>query len=272
MNKRIDRFPFRLGTTSYIYPDHPVPNVRKLAGLVDDIELLLFESDREDNFPSKKSVTELRKIADDYNMSYTIHFPIDRYLASPEHEIRLEAAETFNKVIDITSPLSPYAYNLHLESSPDRTIPPENEFLAFAEEGLNLIDFGQVLPEKLALENLSYDFGMTSSLIEKYNLSICIDVGHLIIYGFDPLEHIRKHADRTKVMHWHGVENSNDHKALPTPPDQLWEEIFSLTYDLNYQNVITLEIFSLKNLTASLKAIDMLYMKQTSGKHVNLEE
>ena len=36
---------FRLGSTSYVYPDDILPNVGKLATVVDDIELVLFKAD-----------------------------------------------------------------------------------------------------------------------------------------------------------------------------------------------------------------------------------
>ncbi|MCU0508776.1 MAG: sugar phosphate isomerase/epimerase, partial [Anaerolineae bacterium] len=36
---------FRVGTTSYIVPDNILPNVEYLAPLVDDVELVLFETD-----------------------------------------------------------------------------------------------------------------------------------------------------------------------------------------------------------------------------------
>jgi len=38
-------FPFRPGTTSYIIPGEIEPNVRHLGGMVDDIEIVLFQSD-----------------------------------------------------------------------------------------------------------------------------------------------------------------------------------------------------------------------------------
>jgi len=46
-----DRFPFRLGTTSYIVPADLMPNVVFLSPLVDDVELVLFESDTISNLP-----------------------------------------------------------------------------------------------------------------------------------------------------------------------------------------------------------------------------
>ncbi len=37
-------YQFRLGTTSFIYPDHYLPNVKMLGPYLNEIELLLFES------------------------------------------------------------------------------------------------------------------------------------------------------------------------------------------------------------------------------------
>ena len=37
-------FPFKICTTSFIYPDHYIPNVKMLGPFVDEIELLVFES------------------------------------------------------------------------------------------------------------------------------------------------------------------------------------------------------------------------------------
>ena len=48
-----NRLPFRLGTTSYIIPDDILPNVTMLAPSIDDIELILFESDEISNYPGQ---------------------------------------------------------------------------------------------------------------------------------------------------------------------------------------------------------------------------
>lgn len=37
------RAPFRIGATSFVYPDRWLGNVARLAGRVDDVEILLFE-------------------------------------------------------------------------------------------------------------------------------------------------------------------------------------------------------------------------------------
>ena len=50
------RFPFRLATTSFIHPAGYTVNVRRLAPLVDEIELLFLERD---HLPSVNEINEL---------------------------------------------------------------------------------------------------------------------------------------------------------------------------------------------------------------------
>jgi hypothetical protein len=49
--------PFRIGTTSYIYPDDILPNVHRLKGKIDDIELVLFEANNAGNIPLAEVVS-----------------------------------------------------------------------------------------------------------------------------------------------------------------------------------------------------------------------
>ncbi len=72
---------FRLGTTSYIWPAEIVPNVHRLGPLVDDVELVLFEADDYSNLPDSATVDCLRALADEHDLSYTVHLPLDLTLA-----------------------------------------------------------------------------------------------------------------------------------------------------------------------------------------------
>ena len=51
-------FPFKIGTTSFIYPDNYVRNVNMLAPYLDEIELILFEN-TPSSLPSKHEIKEL---------------------------------------------------------------------------------------------------------------------------------------------------------------------------------------------------------------------
>ena len=71
--------PCRLGTTSYIVPDEILPNLRFLADRVDDVELVLFESDEYSNLPTKSDVAEMGRIANDNDLTFTVHLPLDAW-------------------------------------------------------------------------------------------------------------------------------------------------------------------------------------------------
>ena len=99
------KFPFRLGATSYIIPDDIVPNVRFLADKVDDIELVLFESDELANIPSSDVVAELDSLARDNDLTYTIHLPLDIHTGHAEEPERRKSVEKCLRIIDRMAPL-----------------------------------------------------------------------------------------------------------------------------------------------------------------------
>ncbi|NIA08702.1 MAG: hypothetical protein GWP10_02765 [Nitrospiraceae bacterium] len=109
-------FPFRIATTSYIYPDYILPNVEMLAPYLDEIELIFFESDPEDGLPSRDDITSLAKIGQEQGIRYNVHLPIDIFLGDPDPGVRRYGIDIVKKIIDLTNPIDPSSYTLHLES------------------------------------------------------------------------------------------------------------------------------------------------------------
>lgn len=100
-------YPFRLGTTSYIIPDDILPNARYLAGKVRDIELILFEvDDGPNNLPSSEVIEELSRIAQQHDMTYTVHLPLDLKLGEDGSEQDRSLVKA-KRVIDCTRGLAP---------------------------------------------------------------------------------------------------------------------------------------------------------------------
>jgi hypothetical protein len=62
--------PCRVGTTSFIYPDHILPNVRRLAPRVDDIEILLFDISDPADLPGEKELDELGSVENSVNHGF----------------------------------------------------------------------------------------------------------------------------------------------------------------------------------------------------------
>ena len=79
----------RIGTTSYIYPDNIIPNAKKLCGLVDDIQLILFEGKEYSNLPTSEDIDVLSDISEQSGLTYTVHLPIDTDICSKDEEFRI---------------------------------------------------------------------------------------------------------------------------------------------------------------------------------------
>ena len=138
-------YPFRLGTTSYIIPDDILPNARYLAGKVRDIELILFEvDDGPNNLPSPEVIEDLSQIAGKYDLTYTVHLPLDLKLGEDSSE-RDQSLVKAKRVIDCTRALDPWAYILHLDGKSVRTSTNTELIAALAGSiGSRLGDCGRV--------------------------------------------------------------------------------------------------------------------------------
>ena len=257
-----DRSPLRLGTTSYILPADILPNVEFLAPLVDDVELVLFESDAISNLPSEEAVRELGRLARRERLSYTVHLPMDAHLGATDELLRRAAVGKCLRVIERTAPLDPFAWVVHFHHDDYRTGIPAHTVPAWhaaLRRSMNeLLDHG--LPARsFCVETLSYPFELVADLVEELDLSICLDVGHLVLYGFDVAAAIRRYWPRTRVIHLHGVHSGKDHTDVShLDPDIPRMVLSAARGDPRIERVLTLEVFSEPDLRGSLAALERL--------------
>jgi sugar phosphate isomerase/epimerase len=163
-------YPFRLGTTSYIIPDDILPNARYLAGKVRDIELILFEVDEGPNkLPSPEVIEELSKIAGRYDMTYTVHLPLDLKLGEDGSE-RDQSLVKAKRVTHCTRALNPWAYVLHLDGKSVRTSIDAESIMRWQDQSVRAL---QIVAEwagganKLAVENLeTYSLGFIQPVLD----------------------------------------------------------------------------------------------------------
>lgn len=253
--------PLRLGTTSYILPADILPNVEFLAPLVDDVELVFFESDEISNLPSAETVQALRSLADDQRLSYTVHLPMDAHLGAPDESRRRAAVGKCLRVIERTAPLTPFAWIVHFHHDnyktgiPAHTVPMWRDALRRSMH--ELLDHG--LPSRgFCVETLSYPFELAADLVEEFDLSICLDIGHLVLYGFDVATAIRNYWPRTRVIHLHGVQAGKDHRDISHLDPALLHMLLSAAHsDPQTERVLTLEVFNEPDLRASLQQFEL---------------
>jgi len=248
-------FPFKICTTSFIYPDHYIPNVKMLGPYVDEIELLLFESIGEDALPSRAVIAELCRLAAEFDLSYNVHLPTDISISDPNPARQQRAVETMIQVMDLVRPLDPSALILHVpfsEESYDEQI--LNKWRDKVHQNLTQIKSAVQKQDIIAIETLDYPLELLEDIVLDLDLRICLDLGHLMLYGYDVLEVFNKYAFKTSVLHLHGVKNGRDHRTLELLSDTLFETVVQV---LNkFTGVVSLEVFSFENLESSLKFLE----------------
>ena len=248
-------FPFKIATTSFIYPDDYIPNVRMLGPYVDEIELLLFESLGPDTLPSRAVIAELGRMGVEFDLSYNVHLPTDISISDRDSELQENALKTMARVIDRVNTLDPSALILHLpyhEKSFSDTVVRNWQQRVFR----NLSKIISTLENRriIAVESLDYPLELLEDIIVDLDLSICLDLGHLMVYGYDVLEVFKKSAFRTSVLHLHGVENGRDHLGLERLPDKKFEPLLQILDQ--FTGVVSLEVFSFNNLVSSLEYLE----------------
>jgi len=249
---------FRLGSTSYVYPADILPNVRRLAGIVDDVELVLFEVDEQSNFPDAETIAELQQLASLHGMSYTVHLPLDLRLGTSRQEERLISIEKALKVMRATRALEPWGYIVHLYGNEPREIDTPSAWAEWRRECVQALDplIGEVSDGPLlCVENVEgYPLEKAVPILEKLPISLCLDVGHLWLDGLDPLPYLRKYLAHTRVIHLHGI-GERDHKSLALVPTEVLHAVLDELRRQDYRGVVTLEVFCQEDFFASQELV-----------------
>lgn len=245
-------FPFKICTTSYIYPDYIVPNVEMLAPFLDEIELLFFESRQPDSIPTKTEINELHEISKDHGITYNVHLPVDIFPGSSNNAERLCFVKTVLKIIEHTSILSPSTYTLHLSypESSDKT-QCDQIWLNNIYDSMEKLVAAGVSSKLISIETLEYPFEWIEGIVSDFNFSVCIDAGHLLLNGYNVQKVFNNYLDITSVIHLHGVKNSHDHLSL----DKLsCEEMKTIIKHMQgFAGTVSIEVFSFDNLLSSLQ-------------------
>jgi sugar phosphate isomerase/epimerase len=256
-----NRFPFRLGTTSYIIPADLMTNVGFLAPYVDDIELVLFEADAESNLPDKETITTLREIACSNDLSYTVHLPLGLLLGARNEAERRRSMEKALHIVELTSPLNPAAYVVHFEGDRRGLIPSENMTgwtSSLRASVAELLGIG--IPSHLfCVETLDYPFALVDPIVCEFELSVCLDIGHVLLQGYPLDAYLVKYHDRIRVFHAHGIRENKDHRDLGALSDSDLALLFgSLRSRHSSAPILTLEVFDENDFRLSLDVVERL--------------
>jgi sugar phosphate isomerase/epimerase len=252
-------YPFRIGTTSFIYPDFYVPNVRMLGPYVDEIELLLFESGPVASLLSKTVIADLQHLSHDFDLTYNIHLPTDIAISDPNPDRRESSVFKLLKVLERVERLCPTTCTLHVPFAADGFVEDhvrkwrDNVYGSLAK----ILKAGIVPAEGIAIETLNYSFEIIEPVIEDLNLSICMDIGHLIIHDGDIQAFFGKFAGAVAIIHLHGVKNGKDHLPLDRLPATLLKSVFNILK--KFSGTVSLEVFDFEYLQTSLDFLEIYW-------------
>ncbi len=247
----------RIGTTSCIWHDYMLPNVRKLAPLVDDVELLLFSVD--DDVPTPDDVRELLRLKDEHALSYTVHTPLDASLASADERRRQDGIDKVRRAIDWGRPLDPLGYTVHVylgDGERDPSPPADlDAWRARARQSLEAIA-GAVPRQLVCVECIDYDFELIAPVVRALGLSVALDAGHLLRDGRSLRAAVDAWLPATRIVQLHGTRpDGRDHKSLAHAPPAELAWLLGTLRDRHFDGVLTLEVFDPDDLAESLSLV-----------------
>jgi sugar phosphate isomerase/epimerase len=255
-------FPFNLSTTSYIYPDMIIPNVTLLAPFLDEIELVLFESEAENNLPDEEQIHALKDLSFQYGVNFNVHLPIDIFLGDEKEEVRLKGISIIRKIMERTLCLNPSVYILHFDlrnsNGQEKTDIQSwrKRILRSAEE---IMEWG-IESRRISIETLSYPFEWIEDIITGFGFSTCLDIGHMLIYGQDLRGYLEKYLPQTSIIHLHGIENGVDHLGIDRLNGKTVDLILSKLQ--NFTGILSVEVFSFGDLKNSLEVLEQRWGKR----------
>ncbi|MHB1293950.1 MAG: cobamide remodeling phosphodiesterase CbiR [Anaerolineae bacterium] len=230
----------RIGATSYVIEGDLAANAARLAGEVEDMELVLYDVEGYGtNLPDGDTIARLNDLAAAHGLTYTVHLPMD-LCASGDRSLELA-----RRTIEATQGLAPWAYVAHLNGSALLDGPTAEAAARWQEDALQALQAVCALletPQCLSVENIErWDPTFLAPLLEALPISRCVDVGHLWLAGQDPLTHLSAWLPRTRVVHLHGL-GERDHQSLSLAPAEQLDALVALL-DGAPDAVVTLEVF-----------------------------
>lgn len=260
---RWDRFPFRIGTTSYIVEAGLLDNLRWLTGRVGEMQLVLFDAPEASNLPTPEEVRELGLVARDADMAFTVHLPTAIEPGHPDPAVRAASCELFRRVVDLTAPLSPLCWVFHLFGAP-----PGEGTSEQAHESLARLMGELDSPRDVAIENIHPGFAPEGAIAESLDTSVCIDVGHLLCQGQDVEAHLQKWLPRCRAVHLHAVDEKRipkDHAPLDLLPPGFAARLFDRLTEAPDLKTVTMEVFGREDFERSVAAIREIFINSASG-------
>jgi sugar phosphate isomerase/epimerase len=231
-----------------------------LGHYLDEIELLFFESLPPGSLPSEEVIAELVDLSHRFELAYNIHLPIDVFIGDHDPRRRQQAVDGYLSLIERTAPLGAWQRVLHLPYDGQTYHPADvKKWQDRTAAGLGKILEGGSDNRSLGIETLDYPFHWLDHIIFDFDLSVCLDIGHLILSGWDLKEMYQTYASRTPIIHVHGVAENHDHLALNRLSKKNCDNLMHILK--KFTGTVSIEVFSFDHLLQSLRFLEACFME-----------
>jgi sugar phosphate isomerase/epimerase len=250
---------FRIGATSFVHAASWIDNVERLADRVEDIELLFFDIEGADGLPNARERAALRDAKERHRLSYSVHLPLAPSLASRDEARRRAGIACAQRALAVARELNAEHCVFHVylgDYEGDAAIEARADLAGFrarASDSIERLLGCGVAPRALCVEQLDYDLTLLLPVIEHYDLSIALDVGHLQRDRQPLRERVQRLLPRTRIVQWHGTEpGGRDHRSLAHFPNVDARWLIETLLAVDFDGVLTLEVFRPDDFDASL--------------------
>jgi sugar phosphate isomerase/epimerase len=190
------------------------------------------------------AVDHLQQLKEERQLSYTVHLPLwSLEPSTPVQAVRRGSVDTLVDAVLRLAPLQPEVYVLHAtgalasEFSRMKAVQAMRSlvlqlFVAQAQRSIaELLERTGLPPRKFAVETIDFPFDLTMDLAQTFDLSMCLDVGHVVAgytTGVTLFEALDQMLPRLAEVHLHDAY----HRELPNGMVQVADHIALGTGDL----------------------------------------
>lgn len=226
---------FILSAPSYVLFASIKENCLFLKNFVSDVYLALFELHSCLNYTEEDLPPDLAEIG----LTYHVHLPLD---------LNWEQADTTSKellkLVQKVNFLQPRCFVLHPP-------PLARDLKVFV---LSWLEAGY-LASSLCLENIQgRNLEDYWQVIEEFDLSICLDIGHLLAYKQHNILALPGFWPRVKVVHLYGQEKAGKHTSLEDLPASGWQILQEVFFRLE-NKILVLELFNRQDFLSSYQLL-----------------
>ena len=160
-------------------------------------------------------------------------------------------------VLSLVRLLGATTHTLHLDDPPEAgDAGGRSRWISALGDSLTLLQDRGTPLSSISVETLMYPFRWIDPLLERFPLTVCLDLGHLILRGRPLWDTFLKYERNTSIIHLHGADIHTDHQPLDFLSEDHLKTVLRI---LNrFGGTVSLEVFRFDALAESLALLDRL--------------